>query len=157
MSVRRRFRKFVHSSAAHVLLAVLRATLGIVLVGVSVMFIRSMSDFSRALPLPHDFTAGSAFTVAHAIVLAHLTGGLLLVPGLLTHVAAAVQLPILIGALALVDYSVGYFASIPLWLTAAVAAGSLLVAIVGGGRYSIDVVLQHEQEKQHAGGAAARV
>jgi uncharacterized membrane protein YphA (DoxX/SURF4 family) len=156
MTIARRFRRFGHSPAAHMMLAVLRTALGTVLVGVAVMFLRSMSDFSRAIPLAHDFSAATAITVAHAIVLTHLTGGLLLVPGLLTRVAAAVQIPILVGALALVDFGAGFFATMPGWLTFGVALCSLLVAVLGGGRYSIDAVLEHEQKKEHPGGAAAR-
>src|SRR4051794_23177379 len=45
--------------------------------------------------------------LAHVIAFAHLTGGLLLAAGLLTRLAAAVQVPILAGAIFLVHLRKG--------------------------------------------------
>jgi len=76
--------------------------------------------------------------VAHYVAISHAAGGVLLAFGLLTRVAAAVQLPILVAAVVL-HASDGLFALGQSLEFAAFVLMSLLVIIVAGpGRLSVD-------------------
>lgn len=77
--------------------------------------------------------------LAHAIALAHLCGGLLVAAGLLTRLAAAVQVPIVAGAVLTVHLREGLFgASQNLEFTLLVLFLLVLVVVQGGGRWSAD-------------------
>jgi uncharacterized membrane protein YphA (DoxX/SURF4 family) len=82
------------------------------------------------------------YTVAHLIAFAHLAGGLLLAAGLLTRLAAAVQVPILVGAVFMVHMREGLFgASQNLEFTLLVLFLLVISVVVGGGRLSADYFL----------------
>jgi putative oxidoreductase len=75
----------------------------------------------------------------HYVALAHLIGGLMLVFGLLTRIAAAVQLPILAGALLFVHRGEGLLAAGQSFEFAALVLVLLaIVTIAGPGPVSID-------------------
>ena len=77
--------------------------------------------------------------LAHYIVITHLSGGILLTIGLLSRIAAGLQIPILLGAVFFVHYNEGLFglgqnlefASIILLLIC-------LITLKGGGDFSLD-------------------
>ena len=80
--------------------------------------------------------------LAHYIVLAHLVGGLMLAVGLLTRVAAAVNVPILIGAVVFVHASDGLFTRAQgLEFTLLVLLALVLMVWHGSGQWSLDRVL----------------
>ena len=80
--------------------------------------------------------------LAHTIAMAHLAGGLLLAAGLLTRLAAAVQLPILVGAVFLVHLREGLFGvSQNLEFALLVLFLLVLTFAYGGGRWSADYFL----------------
>lgn len=84
----------------------------------------------------------AGFLIAHFVVVAHLGGGLLLALGLLTRIAAVLQVPPLIGAVALVHFREGLFGSSQnLEFSALVLALLVLTAAHGGGRLSADAAL----------------
>ena len=118
---------------------VLRIYLGIGL------FIRGLIFFTSGDQLMfQNFAGGEAYAmlssglVMHYVVLAHLCGGVLLAFGLLTRLAAAVQVPVLIGAVA-VHAPDGIFAlGQSLELAAFVLVTLLFIIAAGPGRLSVD-------------------
>ncbi len=77
--------------------------------------------------------------IAHVVALAHLGGGLLLALGLETRVAAAVQVPALVGALVFIHLREGLFSSgqgLELSALVLVMLGAIMLA--GGGPFSLD-------------------
>lgn len=90
--------------------------------------------------------------LAHVIALAHLTGGLLVAVGLLTRLAAAVQLPIVAGAVLFVHLREGLFgASQNLEFALLVLFLLVLTVAYGGGRWSADYFLA--KKERHVSGA----
>jgi uncharacterized membrane protein YphA (DoxX/SURF4 family) len=93
--------------------------------------------------------------IGHYIIVAHLVGGLLLTIGLLTRLAAIVQVPILLGAV--------FFVSMPgvmdfgprqhLEFSALVLFLMLLIFLYGAGRFSVDNVLARKAAKARRSGA----
>ena len=80
--------------------------------------------------------------LAHFIALAHLCGGLLLAAGLLTRPAAAIQVPILLGAVFVVHLREGLFGpSQNLEFALLVLFLLVLTLAYGGGRWSADYFL----------------
>ena len=77
--------------------------------------------------------------ILHYVMLAHLVGGALLTIGLLTRLAALVQIPILAGAVFIVHRQDGLFAMRQnLELSALVLFLLVIVVLSGGGRFSMD-------------------
>jgi uncharacterized membrane protein YphA (DoxX/SURF4 family) len=75
----------------------------------------------------------------HYVMLAHLVGGALLTVGLLTRLAALIQIPILAGAVFIVHRQDGLFAmGQNLELSALVLFLLVVVVLAGGGRLSLD-------------------
>lgn len=90
--------------------------------------------------------------LAHVIAMAHLCGGLLLAAGLLTRLAAAVQVPILVGAVFFVHLRDGLFgASQNLELASLVLFLLVLSVVYGGGPWSADEFLARRE--RHLTGA----
>lgn len=90
--------------------------------------------------------------LAHFVVVVHLGGGLLLAAGLMTRLAALLQVPVLIGAVAFVHFREGLFGpSQNLEFSALVLALLVLTAAHGGGRLSADRALSRKAlEEAHA-------
>lgn len=81
-------------------------------------------------------------TMLHYVILAHFVGGLLLTIGFLTRLAAALQIPILAGAVLFVHRQDGLFAmGQSLELSALVLFLLVIVLISGAGRLSFDHVI----------------
>jgi len=86
--------------------------------------------------------------LAHLVALAHLCGGLLLAAGLLTRLAAAVQVPILLGAVFMVHLRDGLFGASPNLEFAALVLFLLLLTVVyGGGPWSADYFLDRREQR----------
>ncbi len=93
------------------------------------------------------------YLFAHAIMLAHIAGGLFLAVGLLTRIAAAIQIPILFGAVFLVHLKEGLFTKAQtLEFTMLVLVLLVVYAIYGGGRLSVDHAVAKRSAKQHGEG-----
>ena len=86
-------------------------------------------------------------TIAHYIVLAHMVGGVMLALGLLTRVAALVQIPVLLGAVFYVHMprlsglSQATVGRQNFELSALVFFLTVLVLLHGAGRFSLDYVI----------------
>jgi putative oxidoreductase len=87
--------------------------------------------------------------LAHYVVFAHVLGGPLIFFGLLTRIMCAIQLPILIGAIILVNFPKGFLSvgnHMELEISILVLAGLITFMIFGAGKYSIDEKRRHEKD-----------
>jgi uncharacterized membrane protein YphA (DoxX/SURF4 family) len=84
------------------------------------------------------------FLSIHLIIILHIAGGTLLVLGLLTRIAALIQIPILLGALFLIHLDQGLFSQ-EQSLEYVILVLFLLVFFVlyGGGIFSIDQAIRN--------------
>lgn len=100
----------------------------------------------------------ASIAIAHYVIFAHVLGGALIVFGLFTRVVVAFQIPILIGAVFLVNYPTG-FMSVGNHMELEVSIITLLLLIVlfifGSGSISIDHM--RRKEKQKADSEAGKV
>ena len=93
--------------------------------------------------------------LTHYVVLAHLCGGLMMAIGLLTRLAALLQLPILIGAVFFVHLQDGLFArSQNLEFSLLVLLLLVLICAHGSGRWSVDHYLFGSKEKVATAGSS---
>jgi uncharacterized membrane protein YphA (DoxX/SURF4 family) len=87
--------------------------------------------------------------LGHYVALAHLCGGLMVAAGLLTRLAAVVQVPILIGAVFLVHLREGFFGTEQnLELAVLVLFLLVLTVVHGGGQLSVDRYLARKYQIQ---------
>jgi uncharacterized membrane protein YphA (DoxX/SURF4 family) len=94
----------------------------------------------------------AGMTLAHYVVFAHILGGPLIFFGLFTRIVSLVQLPILIGAVFMVNYPKGFLSigqHMELWVSIVVLSGLLIFMIFGAGRFSIDAKRRRELETSH--------
>jgi uncharacterized membrane protein YphA (DoxX/SURF4 family) len=87
--------------------------------------------------------------LAHYVVFAHVLGGPLIVAGLLTRIMCAIQLPIMAGAIILVNFPKGFLSvgnHMELEISILVLAGLITFMIFGAGKFSIDEKRRHEKE-----------
>ncbi len=109
------------------------------------LFIRGLIFFTSGSNITFGGLGGNAAAtwlgsglVLHYVLLAHLCGGVLLAFGLLTRLAAAVQVPVLIGAV-IVHASDGIFAlGQSLEFASFVLVTLLFIIVAGPGRLSVD-------------------
>ena len=94
-----------------------------------------------------------AMALAHLIIPAHLVGGVMIASGLLTRLAAAVNLPILLAAVLFVDYGADSTLTRHSSLPFALAMLLLLAffCFFGSGRHSADhaIEVDYEEEERH--------
>lgn len=122
--------------------ALVRIYLGLGLVAKGVFFL-GHTEWLRDMTLEGHVPLAS-LALAHYIALAHIGGGLLLAIGLLTRIAALVQLPILIGAVFYVHWTEGLFSGGQGIEFAGLVLFLLLVfTVFGGGRWSVDERVFH--------------
>ena len=88
-----------------------------------------------------------SWAAVHYIAFAHLVGGILIAIGLLTRVAVGVQLPIVLGAVFLVNLPQGFtFLNSELWASLLILALLIIFLISGSGPNSVD----HQMRKRRA-------
>ena len=88
---------------------------------------------------PLDEYLGKVFLV-HYVTMAHMTGGILIIIGLLTRVAAIIQVPALIGAV-LINF-IGVMSTGNLATAFAVLVITLFFVFYGSGKHSVDYALK---------------
>lgn len=126
-------------------LDIFRIALGVFLTYKGIMFIMSMDELEDTTAGINTWFAG-AF-LAHYVIFAHILGGPLLAFGLFTRIMAALQIPILIGAVFLVNAPRGLFSvgnHMELEISIIVLIGLVVFIIFGAGRYSIDAKRRRE-------------
>lgn len=130
-------------------LDLLRIYLGVALFVRGILFLGDTSPLNQMLA----DTWFTPFAVAHAVVTAHISGGLLLAFGCYTRLAAAVQIPILAGAVFFVHLREGLLGpSQSLELTALVLVALIVYAVFGSGPLSLDHYL--DRTSRNAGARA---
>jgi putative oxidoreductase len=84
-------------------LDIVRIALGLFLCYQGVIFLANMSRLIYLMKATSPFGAFAYILAGHYVVFAHIVGGLLLVLGLFTRFASAIQIPILLGAVIFVN------------------------------------------------------
>lgn len=116
-----------------------RILLGLLLIRQGVTFVADMAGFSASLSQTGIPIAG--FVATHIIVLVHVAGGLMLTAGLFTRAAALAQVPILVGAFALVPLGQGFFVALTGPYTMAMLTLTAITFALGAGRFTVDSAL----------------
>ena len=89
--------------------------------------------------------------VAHYVIFAHLLGGPLLAAGLLTRIMSFIQIPILLGAVLLVNAPEGFMSvgsHMELEISLIVLGGLIVFMVFGAGKFSIDEKRRQEKARQ---------
>jgi putative oxidoreductase len=131
-------------------LDIIRIALGIFITYKGLHFITHMSELQGTAAGINVWFAGAA--LAHYVVFAHILAGPLIAFGLFTRVACVLQLPILIGAVFLVNYPKGFLSLgnyMELGVSLAVLIALIVFVIFGAGRYSIDAKRRKEMDAAH--------
>lgn len=124
-------------------LDIVRMALGVFLIIKGVEFASNSHMLSALVSRQISFRGFLLLLLTHYIIFAHIAGGFLIAVGLLTRLACMVQLPILIGAVFMVNWDVTeHFGN--LLLTLAVLALLVLFAIVGSGPWSLEQAFEKE-------------
>ncbi len=134
-----RMRDFWRSSdlRREVCIDLLRIYLGFGLMLKGAHFIWSSGD--EVVGLVHKMSFAPTMALTHVIAIAHFGGGMLLVLGLLTRLAALANIPIIAGAIVLVHLGEGLFTkAATLEFTILILFLLILILINGAGRISLD-------------------
>jgi putative oxidoreductase len=128
-------------------LDIFRIALGVFITYKGLYFVTHMQELEMTAAGVNAYFANAV--LAHYVVFAHILGGPLIAVGLFTRISSFLQLPILIGAVFLVNYPKGYLSvgqHMELWLSIMVLIGLLVFILFGAGRYSIDAKRRKERE-----------
>jgi len=86
-----------------------------------------------------------SFLLSHLIIAAHLAGGVMLLFGFLTRIAAAMQLPILLGAFGFYMFgNVSAEEYTILQLSPVMLLAAFNIYVTGPGRWSVDYLIGYE-------------
>lgn len=131
-------------------LDIFRMVLGVFITYKGLHFITHMNELENTTSGINVWFAG-AF-ISHYVIFAHVLAGPLIVAGLFTRIACALQVPILIGAVFLVNYPKGLFSvgnHMELEISLIVLVGLIVFVVFGAGRFSIDAIRRREMEAIH--------
>ncbi len=84
---------------------IIRICLGIFLCYKGIDFLRNMGAINDLLGRHISFGSFATIMIGHYIVFAHILGGIFLAMGVLTRFACLIQIPILLGALIMINWS----------------------------------------------------
>jgi uncharacterized membrane protein YphA (DoxX/SURF4 family) len=118
-----------------------RFALGIFLCYKGVEFLQNMSDMIGRIASSGVIPSGDflLMLIGHYIVFAHIVGGLLLALGVLTRLACLIQIPILIGAIFLINTPAMHYTSFSeVLLAILVLIGLIYFLVAGNGPWSVD-------------------
>lgn len=124
-----------------------RIVLGLFITYKGFSFLGNIESLEMSIEGANMYVAGVA--LAHYVVFAHVLGGPLLALGLLTRIMCFIQLPILIGAVALINYPKGFMSvgsHMELEISIIVLIGLVVFMIFGAGKFSIDEKRRREKE-----------
>jgi putative oxidoreductase len=124
------------------LLDLIRIVLGAVLIFKGTMFYHNM-PFLRDLIIDAklvNFSPELITAILYYVTYAHLAGGALIVLGLVTRLAALLQIPIVFGAVFLVNIALSPVNS-ELWLSIVILVLLLVFVVIGSGPVSLDYLL----------------
>ncbi|QEC53272.1 putative membrane protein YphA (DoxX/SURF4 family) [Anseongella ginsenosidimutans] len=113
-----------------------RIFLGVIILMKGIYFLNNSDAVQAVMESRFGFMGWMSI---HYVAFAHLVGGVLIFFGLLTRLAAAVQIPILIGAVFFVNITRGLSAvNSELWLSILVLLLLILFLVAGSGPLSLD-------------------
>lgn len=151
-----RFREWAHLHP-DLFMDAIRMYLGLGLIIKGLYIMHHQDQFAQLLEGGSAMPFG-ILTVAHYVIPAHFAGGLMLLLGFGTRIAAAVQMPLLSGALMYVFLP--RFTTLELRqdmeFSALVLFLLTLIVVHGPGRYSVDYLVQRNYFAHHPEEAAAR-
>ncbi|QCR21334.1 DoxX family protein [Pontibacter sp. SGAir0037] len=127
----------INSAGNPVWMDVLRVALGLFLFLKGIMFLENSSEVFYHLSQRQGIIgAGNAAMLTSMV---HIVGGLMIAMGFLTRLSLLLQMPILLGAILLVNFQQGVsWYNAELIISLAVLGLLVFFMIVGPGRYSID-------------------
>jgi putative oxidoreductase len=132
-------------------LDIVRIILGLFITYKGFYFTIHMDELEMTASGVNTYFAG-AF-LAHYVVFAHILGGPLIAVGLFTRIVSLIQLPILIGAVFMINYPKGYLGigqHMELWTSILVLVGLIVMMVFGAGNYSIDAKRRKEMLSTHS-------
>lgn len=132
--------KWTNSHNPYFILDVMRWFLGGFLFFKGINFMTEPQSLKEVIAPNDEFLA--SILIYHYVTIAHFSGGVLIVFGLLTRLALAIQIPILIGAVA-VNFIVAMHSQ-NLLDSSVILLLSIFFLIVGSGRHSADYGLKME-------------
>jgi putative oxidoreductase len=130
-------------------LDLVRIALGIFLCFKGIEFLNNMGNMMNLMTSRFPFGSLALVIIGHYIVFAHIIGGFLLTLGLLTRFACLIQIPVLLGAVVLINLSTDMMRPFAeLWLSIIVLLLLIYFLIIGNGPWSFDYFLEKESEKK---------
>ncbi len=127
----------VNSANNPVWMDALRVLLGLFLFIKGILFLEHTSDVFYIFSSQQDILSASKAHFLTSVV--HIIGGLMIMAGMLTRLALLLQIPIMIGALLIVNPQRGVdFGNTELILSLLVTGLLIFFMIKGPGRYSVD-------------------
>ena len=114
------------------------------------MFAQNIEDLEMSIQGTNMHFLG--VVVAHYVIFAHLLGGPLLAAGLFTRIMSFIQIPILLGAVILVNAPKGFMSvgnHMELEVSLVVLAGLITFMIFGSGKFSVDEKRRQENARLH--------
>ncbi len=129
-------------------LALLRIVLGVTIFLKGLFFIRN-TDALYAMINNSASDLWAVFLV-HLVAIAHLMGGLLITLGLITRIAVAFQIPILLGAILFVNAHRGFYSGqSELFLSIIVFLLLVFFLVFGSGKFSVDEWMRVNKDNDH--------
>lgn len=130
-------------------LDIVRIGLGIFLCFKGFEFLSNMNLLVNAMNNRLSFDAFGIILLSHYIVFAHIMGGFLLALGLLTRFACIIQIPILLGAVFLINWSGNILRPFSeLWLSILVLLLLICFLVVGNGPWSFEWFAKRDKETE---------
>ncbi len=129
-------------------LDIFRIALGIFITYKGAVFASNIESLEMSITGVNMLYTGVA--LAHYIIFAHILGGPLIAFGLVTRIMCFVQLPILLGAVALVNYKEFMSVGNPMEfeISVIVLIGLVVFMVFGAGKFSIDEKRRQEKATQ---------
>ncbi len=130
-----------------IFLDLIRIYLGVVLFLKGIYFASHTADLVRLMEESGNLWIASGM-IAHLVILAHLAGGFFLTIGLITRVAALVQIPVMAMAVFYVHLPKAFSAvesRQDLEFTTLILFLLVMISIYGAGRWSVDYVLARKE------------
>lgn len=118
---------------------IIRIFLGIFLVYTGILFLENTSAIVSLVGSSLSFSQFALVLISHYVVFAHILGGILIAVGVLTRFAALIQIPILLGAVILVNNPSGIMQPYSIWLVSLLVLLLLIYFLIAGnGRLSLN-------------------
>lgn len=147
-----------HPKSYDIALLILRLAVGVIFVAHGLQKLTQVG-FAGVSGMLESMGVPAAGVLGPALALGELLGGLGLLVGLLTRVAAAGLAIDMLGAMLLVHLPAGFFLPEGIEFALALLAANVAFLVAGAGRYSIDALIgrrPHERATVPADEAAAR-